>query len=432
MAEGVIKDLETGAILSYEDYMNKRRQTVTAQYDAAVNAAKTAQEEADAYAAAARTEAERVAGNVLNATQADIDAAYQRAQAGYGATAESLSRAGLTGSGYADNLARDAYASRASSHMTAQKTYSDAMQAAANAESKAVADAAAAYRTTVAAADQAKLAEEAKIDADAYTHRQEQAKIEVDLQALADQGAYSPGAIKSLAAAYGITGTALDNIMATANARAEGSKGALRDLVASTDETAATEADVLRATGVITPEEYDTLKTQWQNNVKTGAEVFTMADGQLLSQSDAQTIIDTLKSNKWAEGMDEKIADLQATFDSLYKHTGTAGKNNTTVTYTGGRDLSKAGRNFSVTAPNGDDDSYRYDLQSSGEVTDTRVVEAAAGYGDGQVFMLNDKLYVKKIVNGTTHVYGIEARGWASGKDNSYTKLLALFQSKTE
>lgn len=431
MAEGVIKDLETGAILSYEDYMNNRRKNVTAQYDAAVNAAKTVQEEADAYAAAARTEAERVAGNVLNATQADIDAAYKRAQVGYGRQAETLARAGLTGAGYADNLTRDAYATRASSHMTAQKTYGDAMQAAANAESKAVADAAAAYRTTLAAADQAKLAEEAKIDADAYTHQQEQAKAEVDLLTLADQGAYSPGAIESLAAAYGITGTALDNIMATANARAEGSKGDLRDLVASTDETAAAEADALFATGVITQEEYDNLKTQWQNNVKTGAEVFTMPDGQLLSRSDAQTIIDTLKSNKWAKGMEEKIDDLQATFDRLYKHTGSAG-NGTTVTYTGGRDLSKAGRNFSVTAPNGDDESYRYDLQSSGEVTDTRVVEAAAGYGDGQVFMLNDKLYVKKIVNGTTHVYGIEDRAWANSRNNSYDLLLELFRGKTE
>ena len=73
----------------------------------------------DAIASAADTKQD-----TINAAESD----FRRSQATYGQLAEQLNQAGLTGSGYSDNVTRDAYAYRQEAVSGANKTYAESLR----------------------------------------------------------------------------------------------------------------------------------------------------------------------------------------------------------------------------------------------------------------------------------------------------------------
>lgn len=371
MSQEVKTDVVKPIVLDFAEYTKRKKEAIDSAHDSAIEYAEAARNSAYTSAANARADAEALAGENLSAQQAAVEAAYRRAQTGYGRQAESLARAGLTGSGYSDNLVRDAYATRASGNMAAQQAYGDAMLAAQQTENAAKAKAAAEFDLAKYTADAAKLKAETDLDAEMYMKGEEES----------------------------------------------GSKAAFDALVARTDEGAAAEAERLVGLGILSPEERDSAKTQWNTNIPTDDAAFTDGNGAYLSKKQAEDALDAYRSNAWKD--ETKLKELEATYAKLYTPKTVAG-----IEYNGDRDLSSEGRNFSI-----DYDGTTYYLQSAGEVTKGNVVSVAQDLEDGTVFALGGELYVKKNVDGESHVYAIEKRGWANGKTNSYTLLLAKLKA---
>ena len=129
---------------SYEEYSQaagdfvRKKQTDAIQYAndayaAAESAAATARDSAYSYAEGERVRAEEAARTGLSDANAAADArqsqsivlandAFERDKVTYGQAAERLAQAGLTGSGFSDNLTRDAFASRATLYADANRT----------------------------------------------------------------------------------------------------------------------------------------------------------------------------------------------------------------------------------------------------------------------------------------------------------------------
>ena len=70
------------------------------------------------------------AESILNEAKTDANTEYERSKSTYGMLAEQMAQSGLAGSGYSDNLTREAYAARQSSYDNAFKNYNDMLRAA--------------------------------------------------------------------------------------------------------------------------------------------------------------------------------------------------------------------------------------------------------------------------------------------------------------
>lgn len=195
----------TNSYMSYEEYIqNKKDKTVKYAddtYAAAETAAGTARDTTISYAAGERARAEAVAGTGLSdATKAagerlrgsiaQADDTFERDKVTYGQAAERLAQAGLTGSGFSDNMTRDAFASRAALYSDANRTYAaeknaaevtyrDAMAKAESDEAKLKYGAQATYDTTMTEAagirDKTKYEAESDYDAGILALREENA-----------------------------------------------------------------------------------------------------------------------------------------------------------------------------------------------------------------------------------------------------------------
>ncbi len=166
-------------------------------------------------------------------------------------------------------------------------------------------------------------------------------------------------------------------------------------------------ADEANRLGYISPEQYASLKTKYQNAIVVSDDAFRNGD-TWLSKEQAQNLIDAL-DDAWAG---EKKSQLQALFDQLYNVT-TKG-----VTYFSKDNVYKDGRdggNITVYK-----DGTYYGVQYSGENDDPLVKQASGSVAEGEVFKHNGKLYVKR----GGHIYGIECRPLNPG---AYDSLYALF-----
>lgn len=166
-------------------------------------------------------------------------------------------------------------------------------------------------------------------------------------------------------------------------------------------------ADEANRLGYISPEQYASLKTKYQNAIVVSDDAFRNGD-TWLSKEQAQNLIVTL-NDAWAG---EKKSQLQALFDQLYNVT-TKG-----VTYFSKDNVYKDGRdggNITVYK-----DGTYYGVQYSGENDDPLVKQASGSVAEGAVFKHNGKLYVKR----GGHIYGIECRPVNPG---AYDSLYALF-----
>ncbi len=75
-----------------------------------------------------KTAAIERAGNTKKESNVAAQNDFLRSQATYGQLAEQLSQAGLAGSGYSDNMTRDAYASRQEAYAASECTYADTLR----------------------------------------------------------------------------------------------------------------------------------------------------------------------------------------------------------------------------------------------------------------------------------------------------------------
>lgn len=82
------------------------------------------------FAAEARDNAKASAASILSEAKTDADTEYERSKSTYGMLAEQMAQSGLSGSGYSDNLTREAYAARQTGYDNAFKNYNEMMRAA--------------------------------------------------------------------------------------------------------------------------------------------------------------------------------------------------------------------------------------------------------------------------------------------------------------
>ena len=94
--------------LKYEEYLKMLKDNATQKYDATIDSAK----------------------GTLKEQQTAADAVFERSKPTYGMMAEQLAQSGLSGSGYSDNITRDAYAARQASYDNAHKIYGDTVRVA--------------------------------------------------------------------------------------------------------------------------------------------------------------------------------------------------------------------------------------------------------------------------------------------------------------
>ena len=325
--------------LTYDEYWRKKTMenkvgiTAADAYSSALDYAGKKYESAVTSAENAYTAAENAATTALGQNQALVSDAYRRDLATYGRKAEALAQAGLTGSGYSDNLARDAYASRQQGMSEAQLAYS-----------KTLADAASAKELAIGAAADEKMANEYSATAAYQT-----ALAEVE-----------------------------KNAANTALSRAE-----LLDLVNAADTSAPDEVEKALLGGVITADEANAYRDNW-NAAIDPATAFRSTDGAYMSSADAKALVRAYKASPWADAtkaaaLDEEYAKRYAGEATTFSEAKVSGRHDMTV----------------VTVGVGDNKKH-YRLDASREEKDETVVHAAEKVPDDTLFSVGGKPYVKR------------------------------------
>lgn len=158
--------------------------------------------------------------------------------------------------------------------------------------------------------------------------------------------------------------------------------------------------------GQITQEQYDDLKTRWNNNIESSADFF-YSNGTRLNKSAAKQALDNLTKQSWLSA--ENKAAIQTIYNSLYTPItkSVSFRKDGSFLFFGSDDLADVGNNFSVVTPDG----TKY-IQSGGEATDTNIKEVASSLSDGTVFGYQETIYIKK----DNRVFKIEKRS------NSYAE----------
>lgn len=325
--------------LTYDEYWRKKALgnqvgiTATDAYRSALEYAETKYDNSVTSAENAYTAADKAATTALGQNQALVSDAYRRDLATYGRKAEALAQSGLTGSGYSDNLARDAYASRQQGMSEAQLAYS-----------KALTDAASAKELAIGAAEDKRIADEYSATAAYQT-----ALAEVE-----------------------------KNAANTALTRAE-----LIDIVNAADTSAPEEVEKALLAGIITADEANTYRDNW-NAAIDPATAFRSTDGAYMSSADAKALVRAYKASPWADAtkaaaLDEEYAKRYVGEATTFSEAKVSGRHNTTVVTVGVGDNKK-----------------NYRLDASREEKDETVVHAAEKVPDDTLFSVGGKPYVKR------------------------------------
>ena len=255
-------------MLLYDEWLKQKREEQSRlakeAYDSALGASESLYANALAGADATYKAAEKAAGTALGQNQTFVEDAYRRDLATYGRKAEALAQSGLTGSGYSDNLARDAYASRQQGMSEAQLAYS-----------KALTDAASAKELAIGAAKDKKIAADYTADA-AYRS----ALAEIDKR----------------------------------NAENSLTRAEVLELVNSVDTSAPDEVEKALLAGVITAEEANSYRDAWNSAINPES-AFTV-NGAAMTKADADALLRAYKSSPWADAT--KVAALEKEHAKMY------------------------------------------------------------------------------------------------------------------
>ncbi len=313
----------------------------------------------------------------------DADASYQQNLATYGANAEALSKMGLTGSGYADYLNAQAYASKRADQQAIRSS-------ALSATNTANENAAEARRS----AEETYLGQLLDLEERKATYQQgldETAKgMYTELLAGANSGAYSAEQLAQLASDYRLSSKQTQSLVDSAGKYREGLQNENFDTFVSYFNSGDfDEAEVDRAVqrGDISQEHYGELKTMWNDKVIVDASAFKNEDGSIMDAAEAEKLLSEYTANSFISL--EKKAAVQQTYDSIYSEIKTI--SGLEYNYGLTKNEKKTGRNFSLKGPNGK--KYRIEI---GEYADEDVVEKARNQSDNSVFAYRGKIYMKR------------------------------------
>ena len=373
-----------------------------------------------AYKAAEKKKAQDqlLASETLAADTAAANNALARTRVTYGQNAERLAQAGLTGSGYSDNITREAYALRQNAVSDARVKYHDSMRTAADTE-----------LATQYAADAQLATGLGQLDT------QKTAKFDALLAGVKD-GTYTPAEASKQAELQGLN----DQQSAMLQTAIDMYKNqAIEELNAALSDGSITYAMVenAKAAGVIDQVKADDYNKQWRDKIQVGTDVFIQGKDEngkdvFYSDVEAQRILNEYKNDPRLideNGNNPTYDALKKIYDGKYAGKDENGKyifKDIGAKYNFGAEgagwKGKVGDNFSVSIGEGDSKQI-FRVQSGGEVTDTEITDKAADVDEGSVFKYGNKLYIKH--NG--RVFLIEQRPWAK---KSYRALEEAFNKK--
>ena len=245
----------------------------------------------DNYATALDTADKALATGLASANKAMAAANddYARSKVTYGMAAEQLAQAGLAQSGYADNLTRDAYATRG-------MMYADAQRMAAAAEQQAVADKAAAdaeYRGALSYAD----AEKAKDDLVLGTGAKAQAKAYED---------YAKYTLADIDNDTFLTTEQKQTIKSTRNTAIAGEiESAIKYGDYATVAATIEGLDTLKSGGYIDETLYTELKNKYENSPTVLTAMYSLG---LMSDTDYARKLSAIDNAAWAEFEEQRKA----------------------------------------------------------------------------------------------------------------------------
>lgn len=344
-----------------------------------------------------RKQAEAAAQTTLEAETRTAQSNFDRSQVTYGALAEQLGQMGLTGSGYSDNLTRDAYATRQKALSDAHVTYANAMRAAADNEADGKMTASLSYKSGQTAAYEKILAN-------------------------ASAGLYTSAQLEAAMAPYGFSEEQRTTLINIANeAHSTTAVGDYKGKIESGTLSAA-DAKRIDEDTLISDLEKTELKNQWLNRIDTSESAFYTLDAEgnatYLSKDAADRMVDEYKLHPWLS--DQAKTDMREIFNEIYsvKRQGVSFNNDGGWWIFGSTDTGSEGNNFSVVAADG----KKYRVEYGGEVKDREVTEVASNVADNEVFFYRGHIYIKH----GDKTYLIQKR---KGSDGShYDSLKKLFE----
>lgn len=367
---------------------NDRVKYVEAAYDTAMRAADTQKEGAI-----------KAAGDTLAGSLAGAEANYKRARVNYGVTAERMAQAGLTGSGYSDNLARDAYAMRQASMDNARVAYGDAVE-----------------RANYTYGDAKTKAETDAIGALAGAFENNQQDFAKYLGAV-KTGEITPVEAERLAAGLGLGEDQLKMIKDAG--LAYGRDTVVTDVNSPEFSASAIEAAVDQ--GYLKREDADDIKAKWLADVMNDESAF-MVDGALMAAEDAERMVKDYENHAWADPATAEA--FRKAFENTYGNVSglvTPSVKFKVDNWTTG--LEKEGNDFIISLQNKDGTNKTFKVESGGEVVNEKIISAAKDLENGAVFGYDGKAYIYK--NG--RVYAVRGTGGGALSTDAYD---AIFKGK--
>ena len=353
----------------------------------------------------AREESEQLARDELSRRNVQANDDYERARLTYGAAAESLAQAGLTGSGYSDNLTRDAYAQRGAAMNAANLTYGAMMQDSANKYNEAVDSAELKYGEALHGIESQKRESELELAEDRYTYGQQlQKRYDQDLLNVKN-GLYTPKEIEEIGRSRGYSDEQIATLTEAATAYHAGTTNSDFKTAVESGSFDHAAIDAALADGSITKDQYDDMQATFRDQLDTDVNAFHTMDaaGNVvgMSRKDAEAMVKEYERHPWIS--DEQKKAIRKSFEELYcVKSFSATVNNGLPDGDPG-----SGDNFSVKV-NGE--KYRVQIGEKMSAT-SNVAIASSDVEDDEVFFYDGGLYVKH--NGS--VFSIEKRPWSNG-----------------
>ena len=381
--------------LKYEEYLKMLKDNATQKYDATIDRAK----------------------GTLKEQQTAADAVFERSKPTYGMMAEQLAQSGLSGSGYSDNITRDAYAARQASYDNAHKIYGD----------------------TVRVAEQTKYADLLAAEREGLSYSE---KIAEAFSTYYDgiSAGESIDSIKNIVASNGFTKGQADALWSKAGWGSAMPTDVYDGLFGTmTEEGGETPATTPGSTPTVFPSPNTTNAIDaWRSNLgeitvdnfKPVYDALVSGDpaakdaimaflreapklGGMTDTSQGSTVADYLYSKgvigyeTWKEAKAEAEAD-----DELIDTAATG------ITVKRGLKL-KEGDNFKAEVKNKDGSTSTYNVQIGSRQTDPMLLNRANEIADGTLFAYNGTIYVKQ----DGQVWDVEKRPWGGyGKYADFTE----------
>lgn len=375
--------------LKYEEYLKMLKDNATQKYDATMAQAK----------------------GTLNEQQTAANAAFERSKPTYGMMAEQMAQSGLTGSGYSDNITRDAYAARQAGYDSAYKTYGDTARVAEQtkyADLLAAEEAALTYKEGLDQSFDLIYADIAqgtsKSDLDYYIKRHGFSKAQADsLYKKAGWTLLTEGEYQSLMGSSPETETTPEK----------------EPIVEPSQNT----IDAINAWKLedITPENAQ----EWLASAKLLMDNDSVAEGKILEWLLKTPVVNNLTDTSggatvgdylFSKGVLKEDDDLYKKFiekknanpelkpgeggDPEAKFYATGLKVNNGLNTSGG-----AGDNFSVT-----DGDRKYRIQLGEKTADGVILNKASELADGTIFMYDGKAYIKVKTDDGQDVWSVDGR----------------------